>query len=119
MLGMRIACLRRRCGLSQKELASRLCLSASAVGMYEQDRREPSTELLIAMAKLFGVTTDFLLTGESAEEEEFLLLEKLSRVSGLPIPPSLAELPHLPERHKSVIAKDAMARFVLDGIAKK
>ena len=45
MLGMRIACLRRRCGLSQKELASRLCLSASAVGMYEQDRREPSTEL--------------------------------------------------------------------------
>ena len=90
MLGMRIACLRRRCGLSQKELASRLCLSASAVGMYEQDRREPSTELLIAMAKLFGVTTDFLLTGESAEEDVPILQELLGRLRGH-LRPDIAE----------------------------
>ncbi len=82
MLGMRIACLRRRCGLSQRELASQLCLSASAVGMYEQDRREPSMELLIAMAKLFGVTTDFLLTGESGEADTPVLQELLLRLRG-------------------------------------
>ena len=82
MLGMRIACLRRRCGLSQKELAARLCLSASAVGMYEQDRREPSTELLIAMAKLFGVSTDFLLTGESEETDVPVLQELLGQLRG-------------------------------------
>ena len=82
MLGMRIACLRRRCGLSQKELARQLCLSASAVGMYEQDRREPSTELLIAMAKLFGVTTDFLLTGESGEADTPILQELLLQLRG-------------------------------------
>ena len=82
MLGMRIAYLRRRCGLSQKELAQQLCLSASAVGMYEQDRREPSMELLVAMAKLFGVTIDFLLTGESGETDTPILRELLSQLRG-------------------------------------
>ena len=82
MLGMRIAYLRRRCGLSQKELAQQLCLSASAVGMYEQDRREPSMELLVAMAKLFGVTIDFLLTGESGETDTPILRELLAQLRG-------------------------------------
>ena len=90
MLGMRIAYLRRRSGLSQKELASRLCLSASAVGMYEQDRREPSTELLIAMAKLFGVTTDFLLKGESGESDAPVLQELLGQLRGH-LRPDIAE----------------------------
>ncbi len=65
-LGTRIALLRRRIGLSQKELARRLSLSPSAIGMYEQDRRAPSNDLLIEMAKIFGVSTDFLLTGEAS-----------------------------------------------------
>lgn len=65
MLGMRIAILRRHVGLSQRRLASALRISPSAVGMYEQGRRVPPMPLLIKMARLFGVSTDFLLTGES------------------------------------------------------
>ena len=64
MLGARIAALRRNRGLSQAELARRLRISPSAVGMYEQGRREPSVELLVAMAGDFRVSTDFLLTGK-------------------------------------------------------
>ena len=64
MLGARIAALRRNKGWSQSQLAQRLKISASAVGMYEQGRREPSAELLVAMATEFGVSTDFLLTGK-------------------------------------------------------
>lgn len=69
MLGARIALLRKQSGLSQRSLAAALKVSPSAVGMYEQDRRTPSTELLIEMARLFDVSTDFLLTGRSRQRD--------------------------------------------------
>ena len=65
MLGARIATLRRAAGLSQGELAGRLQVSASAVGMYEQGRREPSADILVAMAEIFQVSVDYLLTGRA------------------------------------------------------
>lgn len=70
MLGQRIAVLRRRADMSQAELARRLRISPSAVGMYEQDRRTPSPELLAGMAEVFGVTTDFLITGKPVTAAE-------------------------------------------------
>ena len=39
MLGQRIAMLRKQNGYSQAELAARLQISSSSVGMYEQGRR--------------------------------------------------------------------------------
>ena len=73
MLGARIALLRKQTGLSQRSLAAALKVSPSAVGMYEQDRRTPSTELLIEMARLFDVSTDFLLTGCSRQKDAAVL----------------------------------------------
>lgn len=70
MLGARIAALRRDAGLNQAQLAQQLQISPSAVGMYEQGRREPSAETLVAMARIFGVTVDYLLTGVSHPQEE-------------------------------------------------
>lgn len=70
MLGARIAALRREAGLNQAELAQRLQISPSAVGMYEQGRREPSADTLVSMAQLFGVSTDYLLTGQAAEKDQ-------------------------------------------------
>ena len=64
MLGPRIAALRRKSGWSQAELARQLQVSPSAVGMYEQGRREPSAATLVAMSQVFGVSTDYLLTGQ-------------------------------------------------------
>jgi transcriptional regulator with XRE-family HTH domain len=58
-----IEVLRRRNGWSQAELAHRLHISSSAVGMYEQGRREPSLGTLVALSKEFGVTIDYLVTG--------------------------------------------------------
>lgn len=65
MLGARIALLRRQNGMSQRALAEALHVSPSAVGMYEQERRTPSNALLLRMAKIFSVSTDFLLTGQA------------------------------------------------------
>ena len=69
MLGARIAALRRDAGWSQAELGKRLKVSASAVGMYEQGRREPSLALIVELAKILSVSTDFLLTGRPAAPE--------------------------------------------------
>lgn len=82
MLGVRISLLRRSAGMSQQELAEKLKISASAVGMYEQGRREPSVQILSDMATLFGVSIDFLVTGKastSREQEEVnqMLLQRL------------------------------------------
>ena len=73
MLGARIAALRRAAGWNQAELAQRLQISSSAVGMYEQGRREPSAEMLVRMAKVFEVSVDYLLTGMPGGEESTAL----------------------------------------------
>lgn len=82
MLGTRIAALRRQKCLSQRELAQALGVSASAVGMYEQGRREPDLALLGQIAALFSVSTDYLLTGAEDGRLERLLAQLEARLAG-------------------------------------
>ena len=77
MLGARIGALRRARGLSQAELAELLKISPSSVGMYEQGRREPSVQILIALSERLQVSTDFLLTGRAGTSEESAFLSSL------------------------------------------
>lgn len=77
MLGARISALRREMGQSQADLAKYLGVSASAVGMYEQGRREPSGAILVALAENFGVSTDYLLTGKPNSTEETAIAQIL------------------------------------------
>ena len=77
MLGERITLLRRGSGWSQTELANRLHISPSAVGMYEQGRREPSLQGLVEMSGVFGVSTDYLLTGKPTSEADSRAVAKL------------------------------------------
>ena len=77
MIGFRIAALRRSIGMSQSELAQRLKISPSAVGMYEQGRREPSLETVAEMAEVLGVSIDFLVTGKAVNEYEEELVNRL------------------------------------------
>ena len=80
MLGLRIAALRKSRGWSQAELAARLRISPSAVGMYEQGRREPSLELLVELTRVFEVTADFLLTGAAVAEKDRLQASQAVRI---------------------------------------
>ena len=64
MLSDKIARLRRDKGWSQEELAERLEVSAQAVSKWENDQTCPDISLLPRLAGIFGVTTDYLLTGE-------------------------------------------------------
>jgi transcriptional regulator with XRE-family HTH domain len=82
MLGARIAALRRDAGWSQAELGKRLQVSASAVGMYEQGRREPSADTLVELSRIFSVSVDYILTGAPAPQEEQALEQMLlSRIA--------------------------------------
>ena len=55
-------------GLTQAQLAKLLEVSPSAVGMYEQGRREPDGGLLARMASVLRCSTDELLGVEQPNE---------------------------------------------------
>lgn len=61
MLGQRINELRMAVGWNQVELAKRLCIAKQTVSNWENENIQPSIEMLVRLAKLFGVTTDYLL----------------------------------------------------------
>ena len=57
----RIATERKRLDLTQEELAEKLNISQKSISKYETGVRKPSFETLTEMAKLFNVSTDYLL----------------------------------------------------------
>ena len=61
MKGSRLKKLREERGLNQIELANILHISASAIGMYETDKRDPSDELKMLIADFFDVSVDYLV----------------------------------------------------------
>ena len=62
----RLKQLRLASGLTQQGLADELGISASAIGMYEQGRREPDRATLMLMSNYFCVSTDFILGTEGS-----------------------------------------------------
>ncbi len=59
--GEKLKTLRTGQKLSQRELAERLGVAKSIVSYYESGDRYPSYDILVKMAHLFHVTTDYLL----------------------------------------------------------
>ena len=57
----RIATERKRLDLTQEELTEKLNISQKSISKYETGARKPSFETLTEMAKLFNVSTDYLL----------------------------------------------------------
>lgn len=47
--------------LSQKELAQQLVVAQNTISRYEGDVKNPSLEMLVAIATYFDVTTDYIL----------------------------------------------------------
>lgn len=72
ILSERVLQLRKQRGLSQKELGDAVGLSHKAISTIESGSRGTSLEKLIALAKFFGVSTDYLLglTADRSLEEK-------------------------------------------------
>ena len=74
ILGEKLKALRTAKKMSQKELAERIGIAKSVISFYESGDRFPSYDVLIKIARIFNVTTDYLLDVER---------ERTVNVSGL------------------------------------
>ena len=62
-IGKAIKELREEKKLTQAELGAIFGISGKTISNYEKGDREPSLELVTKFAEYFGVTSDYLLTG--------------------------------------------------------
>ena len=68
--------LRIEAGYTQKQLADKLGVTKSVVSYYELQERYPSPEILLKLAVIFHVSTDYLL---GLEREETVSLSGLDK----------------------------------------
>ena len=66
--GEKLQGLRQKAGMSQDALAEQLNVSRQAVSRWERDETMPETDKVVALADLFGVTTDYLLRQQAEEQ---------------------------------------------------
>jgi transcriptional regulator with XRE-family HTH domain len=66
--GMKLKTLRLQNRFTQADVAHKLGLTKSVISAYETGLRLPSYDILIQIAKLFKVTTDYLLGVEMKQE---------------------------------------------------
>ncbi|MFI3206551.1 MAG: helix-turn-helix transcriptional regulator [Clostridia bacterium] len=62
--GKRIRKLRLYRNLTQQKVADYLHITRSAYSYYESGKTEPNLKTLLRLSKLYGVSTDLLLTGK-------------------------------------------------------
>lgn len=65
-LGTRISTLRVAKKYSQEYLAEKLGVSRQAVSKWENDINSPDTKNLVLLAELFGVSVEYLVTGNAS-----------------------------------------------------
>lgn len=61
---------RKAAGLTQADIAARLSVSRQAVSRWESGQSKPSTEKLLALAKIYAVSLDWLCS-DVADEKTF------------------------------------------------
>ena len=66
--GNRLRTLRLKANMTQGQLAKKLNLTKSVISAYETDLRLPSYDVLIGIAKIYNVSTDFLLGLERKQD---------------------------------------------------
>lgn len=86
MISIRIKELREKAGYSQSQLAKKLDVTRSSVNAWEMGLSSPTTQYIVAMAKLFHVSSDYILGLQSnlfitldgyTEEESALIFNLL------------------------------------------
>ena len=75
MLGKRIRELREANSLSQVSLASKLGVSKQSISNWENGNILPSIDMLIRIAEIFSVSTDYLL---GRDEKHYLKVDGLT-----------------------------------------
>jgi len=66
MVAERIKALRERAGITQTELAKMLRITRSSVNAWEMGISVPSTQYIVELARIFKISTDYLLGVDSS-----------------------------------------------------
>lgn len=61
MIGSRLTELRKKAGLSQRELGEKLDVSHYTISAYEKERSEPGDNIKVRLSEMFNVSSDYLL----------------------------------------------------------
>nr|WP_308627655.1 helix-turn-helix transcriptional regulator [uncultured Eisenbergiella sp.] len=101
-LGEKLQYLRKEKGISQEQLAEQMTISRQAISKWELDTSIPDVENIIQISKLFDVTTDWLLMGDSAFPEK-------------PIAPRLPQAKN--QETKTMLLKALQIVLITGGIA--
>ena len=99
-LGEKIRYARKSCGLSQEQLAEKICVSRSAIAKWETDKGMPDVENLKMLSRLLRVSVDSLLSDSGGS-------------TGYRIPCNLAAW----GRGCKKVKKDRLMRFEFPGAA--
>ena len=74
----RFVIARKKSNMTQMEVAEKLDISFEEVSLWERGENLPGMDKMSEIAKLFGVTIDWLMTGEYEIEDTFYELDSLS-----------------------------------------
>lgn len=77
----RLVQLRKDHGLSQNDLAEKLNVSRQAISRWEQGTVVPSSDNLIFLSQLYGITLDELICGQTQPKEEHDSEKKVGAIS--------------------------------------
>ena len=108
----RLKMLREEKGLYQSDIADFLGISTSAVGFYENGKRDMSPETIIKLSDFFNVSTDYFLGKSNIRNPEKLDKELLDI--------GLSKKDYNPPTKEQQEKIEEFARFVLkDNLKKK
>lgn len=65
-MGARLKELRLKHNYTGEEIGRKLQVSKSAILMWEKDLRSPSADLIEKFATIYGVSTDYIITGKDS-----------------------------------------------------
>ncbi len=116
----KISILRRDFGWSQDELAEKLDVSRQSVSKWESGKALPDSDKVLAIAELFGVSTDFLLrdTEEFVSDSEVTgpVTEPVIQATSIPGPQHETSKPSKKKNTKKVIAFVVAACLIIAAI---
>lgn len=81
-LSEKLYMLRKKRGLSQEQLAEQLNVSRQAISKWESGQSTPETEKLLATAKFFQVSLDYLLSEDTTQDTDPVRQETTTQTSG-------------------------------------
>jgi transcriptional regulator with XRE-family HTH domain len=86
-LGNKIKALRKELNLSQDELAEKINIDGRQISRYENDKMNPSIDVLIKLADAFNISVDYLLFDDIPKkplrQKYTYIIEKLESIENM------------------------------------